>query len=99
MEIERQYLESVPKMNRWIVTFIVVGAIGAAGWWGWNYYQEQQAAEAAATAAAEAAASSDLEQVIWASGKLTPVQWAGLAPSGSGTVAAIYVQELSLIHI
>ena len=80
-------------MNRWIVTLIVVGVIGAAGWWGWNYYQEQQAAEVAAAAAAEAAASSDLEQVIWASGKLTPVQWAGLAPSGSGTVAAIYVQE------
>ena len=80
-------------MNRWIVTLIVVGVIGAAGWWGWNYYQEQQAASAAAVAAAEAAASVDLEQVIWASGKLMPVQWAGLAPSGSGTVAAIHVQE------
>lgn len=80
-------------MNRWIVTLIVVGLLDAAGWWGWNYYQEQQAAEAAAAAAAEAAASSDLEQVIWASGRLTPVRWAGLSPAGAGAVTQLHVEE------
>jgi HlyD family secretion protein len=80
-------------MRRWVIIVVVLAILGVGGWWGYNTMQEQQAAEQAAQTAAEEAQAQDLEQVIFASGKLRPVVWAGLAPSGSGTVTQIHVAE------
>jgi HlyD family secretion protein len=65
--------------------------VGAGVLYGWTRYQAQQAA---AAAEAEAAAQVEtLEDVIWASGKLTPVTWAGLSPAQGGLVALLHVHE------
>jgi HlyD family secretion protein len=80
-------------MRRWVIILIILAILAAAGWWGYNNMQQQQAAEQAALAAAEEAEAQGLEQVIFASGKLRPVVWAGLAPAGSGTVTQIHVAE------
>jgi HlyD family secretion protein len=72
---------------------LILAVIGGVGYWAYGQYQAQQEAEMAAQAAAELQETADLEQVIWASGKLQPVVWAGLAPVGSGTVQKIYVEE------
>jgi HlyD family secretion protein len=70
---------------------MIIAVVGAAGWWGYTYYQAQQTATLEAEAAASAAEETELEQVIWASGKLTPLSWASLSPAASGTVATIHV--------
>ena len=80
-------------MRRAIIIIVVVAIVGAGGWWAYNYFQEQQAAEQAALDAEQAATASDLEQVIWASGNLQPLEWAGLAPANSGTIEEINVAE------
>lgn len=79
-------------MKRWMVVLLVFAVVGGIAYWAYSQYQAQQAAQAEAEAAA-AQEVGDLEQVIWASGRLQPVTWAGLAPAGGGSVAAIYVQE------
>ncbi len=80
-------------MRRIILTLLIIGALGAAGWWGYTTYQAQQTATLEAEAAAAAAQTEELEQVIWASGKLTPLAWANLGPATPGTVAAIHVAD------
>src|SRR5512147_1632545 len=80
-------------MRRIITWVLIIGVAGAAAWWGYNYYTEQQTAAQEVEAAAAAAQAEDLEQVIWASGKLTPVTWATLGPATPGTVAVIHVQR------
>ena len=80
-------------MRRIIIILLIIGGVSAAGWWGYNYYTEQQAAKEQAAVAAAAAAEQELEQVIWASGKLTPVSWANVGPATSGTVAAILFEN------
>lgn len=78
-------------MRRVITWGLILAVLGAAGWYGYNYYTAQQTATSEAEAAAAAAQEQDLEQVIWASGKLTPIFWATLSPATSGAVAAIHV--------
>jgi len=78
-------------MQRVITWMFILAVLGAAGWYGYNYYTAQQAAAVEAEAAAAAAQEQELEQVIWASGKLTPVSWANLSPAAAGAVAAIHV--------
>lgn len=78
-------------MQRVITWMFILAVLGAAGWYGYNYYIAQQAAAVEAEDAAAAAQEQELEQVIWASGKLTPVSWANLSPAASGAVAAIHV--------
>lgn len=80
-------------MKRWIIILLVIAVAGGAGYWAYGQYQAQQQAELAAQAAAEAQETGGLEQVIWASGKLQPLVWAGLAPVANGTVQAIHVAE------
>jgi HlyD family secretion protein len=80
-------------MQRWILIVLALAVIGGGGYWAFGQYQAQQAAKAAAQEAAAAEEASELEQVIWASGRLQPLVWAGLAPAGSGTVQAIHVAE------
>jgi multidrug efflux pump subunit AcrA (membrane-fusion protein) len=80
-------------MKRWLVIGLVIAVLGGAGFWGYGQYLAAQEAAVAAQAAEEAAQAEDLEQVIWASGKLQPLTWAGLAPAGSGTVQKIYAAE------
>lgn len=76
------------------ISIIVIVAIGA-GWWGYSLYQQQQesAQQATLDAAAQQQALAELENVIWASGKLQPETWAGLSPSVAGTVSSIHVAE------
>ena len=78
-------------MRRILMWGTILVAVAAASWYGYNNYTAQQAAQVAAEAAAAAAQEQELEQVIWASGKLTPVSWANLSPAASGAVAAIHV--------
>lgn len=82
-------------MKRTIITIVVVLVIAIAGVWGYSFYQRQQQAAQQATldAADQAQAQAELEKVIWASGKLQPVTWAGLTPAVAGTVSAIHVSE------
>jgi len=74
--------------------FITIGIIVLliAGYWGYTQYQARQAAQQAAEEAATAEVD-DLENVIWASGKLEPVRWAALSPAVSGRVQRIEVEE------
>jgi HlyD family secretion protein len=75
---------------------IILGVIllGAGGWWGYTAYRASQTAQQAAQdAATEQAAQTELENVIWASGKLEPAVWATLSPAASGTVSQIHVIE------
>lgn len=78
-------------MRRILWSIGVIAVLAAAGW-GYQRYQAQQAAEQAA-AEAQNPETDELENVIWASGKLEPVQWAGLSPAVSGIVSQIYGQE------
>lgn len=78
-------------MRRVWIIIAVVAVIGVAAW-GYLQYQAQQAAEQAA-AEAQTEEVDDLENVIWASGKLEPVSWAGLSPAVSGLVSQIHVAE------
>lgn len=78
-------------MRRILWSIGVIAVLAAAGW-GYQRYQAQQAAEQAA-AVAQNTETDDLENVIWASGKLEPVRWAGLSPAVSGLVSQIYVEE------
>ncbi|MBX3013655.1 MAG: HlyD family efflux transporter periplasmic adaptor subunit [Caldilineaceae bacterium] len=73
----------------WIVGVIAV--IGVAAW-GYQQYQAQQAAEVAAEQAQNTEVD-DLANVIWASGKLEPILWAGLSPAVSGLVSFQHVEE------
>ena len=65
----------------WIIMVLILLVLTACG-------APQDTPDAVATGQPEAA-----DGVIWASGKLTPVRWAGLSPALSGTVTAIHVKE------
>ena len=80
-------------MRRILIALLIAGAVGAVGWWGYNYYTNEQAAEQEAEAAAAAAVQQEQEQIIWASGKLTPVSWANVGPAAAGPVAVIHVES------
>ncbi len=73
---------------------IVVGIIivVAAAWWGYSTYVAQPATPVT-TEASEDDEAADLDNVIWASGKLVPRRWAGLSPAIAGTVADIHASE------
>lgn len=78
-------------MKRAIAILIIIGLL-AGGWWVYQTYRARQAErEAQQTAAAEQA--EQLEYVIWASGKLEPMVWAGLSTATSGVVSAIHREE------
>lgn len=72
-----------------IAIILAALALLVAGWWGYSTYQAQRAAQLAA----EQVESDDLENVIWASGTLEPVNWAGLSPALSGTIQRIHTSE------
>lgn len=76
-----------------IAIILAALALLVAGWWGYSTYQAQRAAQQAAQLAAEQVESDDLENVIWASGTLEPVSWAGLSPALSGTIQRIHTRE------
>ncbi|MCB0115424.1 MAG: HlyD family efflux transporter periplasmic adaptor subunit [Caldilineaceae bacterium] len=68
----------------------------AGGWWAYANFMSPVIAEQAQndgpTTLSEAdAPADDLENVIWASGKLVPVTWASLSPMQGGTVTKINV--------
>lgn len=79
-------------MKRTVVIIVVIVAIALGGWWAYNEFVARPEPTVEQTDQEEAAAQA-LENVIWASGKLLPRQWAGLSPSVGGAVAAIHVQE------
>ncbi len=82
----------------WIVLGLIV--ILAAGGWAYAAYVNPsllpQAAETSAVdaeAASQEQEDSELDSVIWASGKLLPTVWANLAPLQGGIVQALHVSE------
>jgi multidrug efflux pump subunit AcrA (membrane-fusion protein) len=85
-------------MRRFFVVLLVLALI-AAGYWGYvTYVEPAMATQTGATrTVAEtetlAAPVDDLENVIWASGKLVPVAWANLSPEQGGNVQTILVKE------
>jgi HlyD family secretion protein len=71
---------------------LIIGGViilAAAGFFGARTLAGQQGGQAPAATPAPAAA----EDVIWASGKLVPVQWTGLSTAANGTVKAVHVVE------
>jgi len=81
-------------MRRSIWIGLAVIVLLAAGWFGYRAYRAGQAT--ATNSPGPAGAQEDaaaLENVIWASGKLAPVRWAGLSPAIGGTIKAIHVSE------
>ena len=80
-------------MNRRIIIIIAVLTGLAAAWWAYGRYQAQVAEQQAAAEAAAQAEADDLGRIIWASGQLEPVLWAGLSLPASGNVSNIYVNE------
>lgn len=82
----------------WIVLGLIV--ILAAGGWAYAAYVNPsllpQAAETSAVdaeAASQEQEDSELDSVIWASGKLLPTVWANLAPLQGGIVQTLHVSE------
>ncbi|RIK42059.1 MAG: hypothetical protein DCC55_09980 [Chloroflexi bacterium] len=82
-------------MKRVIGILVVIGLL-AGGWWVYTTYQARQA-EREVQQAAAAEQAEELEHIIWASGKLEPVVWAGLSTATSGVVSAIHVEEGSWV--
>ncbi|HRJ43893.1 MAG: efflux RND transporter periplasmic adaptor subunit [Caldilineaceae bacterium] len=88
-------------MRRFLVVLLVLALI-AGGYWGYVTYVEPAMATqsgptrtVAANGGSEALAPpvDDLENVIWASGKLVPLQWANLSPVQGGNLRSILVKE------
>lgn len=76
------------------VTIVAALLIGLAGaWWTYTRYQNQLAQQQEAAEAAAQAQAEDAGRVIWASGKLEPLRWAGLGLATSGNISAIHVRE------
>ena len=75
----------------WIIIGIII-VLGVSGYGYLQYEQAQQTAQQAADAA-EAQQTDDLANVIWASGELTPITWAGLSPAITGLVSRLHVSE------
>ncbi len=82
----------------WIVLGLIV--ILAAGGWAYAAYVNpsllSQSAETSAVdaeAASQEQEDSELDSVIWASGKLLPTVWANLAPLQGGIVQTLHVSE------
>ena len=80
-------------MKKTIIIIAIVIAVALAAWWAYNNFVVQPEEPNAADVAAQEAALAELENVIWASGKLMPEKWAGLSPAVNGTLSAVYVAE------
>ncbi|MFM7175193.1 MAG: biotin/lipoyl-binding protein, partial [Caldilinea sp.] len=78
-------------MRRMVWGIVIASILGAAGWWGYTYSIQTQVAEEAERAAEAALQEEEQAQIIWASGKLTPVFWASLGPAAAGVVQTIHV--------
>lgn len=76
---------------------IIIGVISilVIGWWSYNSFLSPATQTQTAEEAAEAAEQEtlELENVIWASGKLEPVLWAELSLDVSGAIRSIHVTE------
>lgn len=79
-------------MKRGLWILILVAILAASGWYVYSWRARLREAEQAAQMQVDEEAG-DLENIIWASGKLTPVRWAGLSPGFAGLVQTIYVEE------
>lgn len=82
----------------WIVLGLIV--ILAAGGWAYAAYvnpsllpQPAETSAVDAEAASQEQEDSELDSVIWASGKLLPTVWANLAPLQGGIVQTLHVSE------
>lgn len=75
-----------------VIALVIV--LGVAGWWAYQTYWARPAAQEAEQAAIRAAEdAADLDDVVWASGTLQPMVWAGLSPATTGVVSHLYVAE------
>ncbi len=76
-------------MKRTLLIAVVVVIAAVAALWGYQTLTGKPAEEAATP---EPDAQAELANVIWASGKLVPSQWAALSPDASGAVTEIDVK-------
>lgn len=79
-------------MRKWILAAVIVAAV-VGGWYAYTRYSEAQKQSAAAAAAAVSNETDEMSNIIWASGKLQPREWAGLGPVVGGVVSDIHVAE------
>lgn len=81
-------------MNKrlWIIAGVVL-IVAIIGWWVYSTLAENTATGSAPPAESTATAQNTTDNVIWASGKLLPAQWAALSPATGGTVQTVHVQE------
>lgn len=78
-------------MQRAMIVVLILIA-GAAGWWGYQRYLAPPTTPALAPD--ELVESGDeMENIIWASGKLVPDLWAGVSPATTGIISRIHVVE------
>ncbi|HEY53389.1 MAG TPA: HlyD family efflux transporter periplasmic adaptor subunit [Caldilineae bacterium] len=80
-------------MKRIVIIAVIVIVVALGGWWAYNRFVAQPPEPTATETAAQEAALAELENVIWASGKLTPERWAALSPATGGTVSSLATTE------
>lgn len=81
-------------MNKrlWIIVGIVL-AVVVTGWWAFSSLSQGTATGSESPTAGTPVAQNVADNVIWASGKLLPAEWAALSPAVGGTVETIHVHE------
>lgn len=70
---------------KWLVTLVILGAIGAGGWWYWKNPKDSEIEFRTATAT-----RGDITQAVTANGQLTPVVDVEVGSQVSGIIEKIY---------
>ena len=80
-------------MRRALILIGVTIVVALAGVYGYISYTETQQSAPTAAQDIPTLVEDDLDNVIWASGRLEPVRWAELSTVSGGTVSQIDVTE------
>ncbi len=80
-------------MRKWLMIGLVLVLIVAGAWGYKTFGTSKDAGNQTAQQSNNAGTNGDLENVIWASGNLAPLRWAGLSTANTGIVSQIHVAE------
>lgn len=75
-------------MSRRVIIIVLIVIVALAGYWGYTNYAQAPDSSAQVTPTPEA----ELENVIWASGRLVPETWAAVSAEWGGRIEAIHVE-------